>query len=69
MADITKCRGDGCPVKIECYRYTAKASEYQAYFVYPPIKNEKCDYFWGEAQRSVYSQLKEIVKPKKKKKK
>ena len=70
MPDITKCTGEDCPVKIDCYRYTSAPNQhYQAYFTSPPIKNEKCDFFWGELQKSVYSQLKNIVKPNKKKKK
>lgn len=69
MPDITKCVGTDCPLKKKCYRYTSKPDEYQAYFVYPPIKDGKCEYFWGETQKSVYSQLKDIVKPNKKKKK
>jgi len=27
MADITKCKGEGCPIKESCYRFTAEASE------------------------------------------
>jgi hypothetical protein len=70
MPDITKCTGEDCPVKIECYRYTSVPNQhYQAYFTSPPIKKGKCDFFWGELQKSVHSQLKEIVKPNKKKKK
>lgn len=44
--DITMCNGDNCPVKKKCYRYTAKPSEYQSYFVESPIKDGKCDHYW-----------------------
>lgn len=47
MTDITKCHGVGCPIKEKCYRYTAKADEYQSYFVNSPIKDGKCDMYWG----------------------
>jgi len=29
MADITKCAGQGCDIKEQCYRYTAPSSEYR----------------------------------------
>jgi len=46
MADITKCEGKDCPLKENCYRYTAEPSEYsQAYFTEPPIKDGKCEYY------------------------
>lgn len=46
MADITKCEGTNCKLKETCYRYKAKDSELQAYFIAPPIKNDKCEYYW-----------------------
>lgn len=49
MADITKCKGDGCPMKDKCFRYTAPANEYwQSYFVNPPFKDSKCDHYWND---------------------
>lgn len=45
MPDITLCKGEGCKIKETCYRFKAKPSEYQAYFVVSPIKYDKCDYF------------------------
>ena len=51
MADITKCPGQIgaiiCPYKDKCYRYTAKASDYQSYFMELPLKDDKCDMYWG----------------------
>lgn len=46
MADITMCSGEGCDMKLECYRYTANRDKYQYYFVNPPIENGKCEMFW-----------------------
>lgn len=46
MADITKCKGEGCPFKERCYRFTAKGAYYQSYFQFPPIKGKVCEYYW-----------------------
>jgi hypothetical protein len=63
MADITMCVGTDCPHKETCYRFMAKPNEYrQAYFTNPPIKDGKCDMYWGENQINIWNQLKEIVK-------
>jgi hypothetical protein len=49
MADITKCTGEGCPMRAGCYRFTAPASRFaQSYFVTPPVKDGECEYFWPE---------------------
>ncbi len=47
MSDITKCSGDGCPLKTTCYRYTAPTGMYQSFFVGVPIKNGQCEYYWN----------------------
>jgi hypothetical protein len=63
--DITLCVGTNCPYKEKCYRYTAKASEYrQSWFMKAPIKDGKCDMFWGENAEAIWNQLKDIVKGK-----
>ena len=46
MPDITMCSGIGCPKKQSCYRHTAKASDYQSFFMTPPIKDGECDHYW-----------------------
>ena len=47
MADITMCRGNDCPLKNECYRYTAYASPYwQSIFTEIHYKDGKCKHFW-----------------------
>ena len=46
MPDITMCEGNKCPFKESCYRYKAKADQYQLYFVDIPLqKDGTCDYF------------------------
>ena len=61
MPDITMCPGTNCPQKEKCYRFTAKPCDYQSYFTNAPIKDGKCEYYWGENAESVWNQLKEIV--------
>lgn len=57
------CQGTDCPQKETCYRFTEKSNEYrQAYFTEAPIKDGKCEMYWGKTAESVYNQLKEIVK-------
>lgn len=48
MADISMCDGEGCPIKQECYRYTApKNAHWQAFFAYVPYDHayKGCEYF------------------------
>ena len=45
MPDITMCSGEKCPLKQMCHRYTAKPSNYQSYFMKPPISEGKCEHF------------------------
>lgn len=64
--DITMCKGNDCPVKEKCQRFTAKPDEYQSYFLEVPgstvDNNFKCDYYWGENARNIWKQLNDIVK-------
>lgn len=46
MPDITKCTGENCSKKQSCYRYTAKADEYQSFFMTPPNQDGQCDHYW-----------------------
>lgn len=62
MPDIAKCWGGDCPVKENCFRYTAKPSDRQSYFVNPPYENGKCVYYWGDAHENLMKELEEIVK-------
>lgn len=62
MPDIAKCLGTGCPYKETCYRYTSEPSEYmQSYFSVPPIKDGKCEMYWGVNAEAIWSHLKDIV--------
>lgn len=63
MADITMCKGTNCPVSTKCRRYMTKENPYrQSYFTESPIKDGKCDYYWGENAEAIWGQLKKIVK-------
>ena len=44
MPDITMCRGDDCPKRETCYRFTAIPDQYwQSWFVETPeYKNGEC---------------------------
>lgn len=60
MTDITKCWGEkeeiNCPYKESCYRYTAKADKYgQSYFMELPLKNNKCDHYWGNDGEDIWN--------------
>ena len=61
MSDITKCMGQGCPIKDTCKRYTAKESIWQSYFWESPIKDGKCDMYWGEDSENIFNHLKTIT--------
>ena len=55
MADITMCKGTGCPFKEDCYRYTANKGEYQYYFVNVPYNKEAedCHEFWADERHKI----------------
>ncbi len=61
MADLTKCKGDNCPLKETCKRYTSEASLYQSWFVEPPIKDGKCTMYWGAEAEGIFNQFNNIV--------
>lgn len=42
MPDITMCKGEGCPIREACYRYTAKPDKYlQSWFMKSPYDPEQ----------------------------
>jgi len=46
MADITMCEGTNCPMRANCYRYTAPVNPYrQSYFRVVPVDGENCNYY------------------------
>ena len=44
MSDISKCSDASCPIRLKCYRFTAKSSMYQSWgnFKY----QSGCVHFW-----------------------
>ena len=54
MPDITKCTGEHCPWRLDCYRYSSPSSEYQSFFVNVPGKWVgswwACIHFWPSEQ-------------------
>ena len=60
--DITLCKGNNCPIKEQCKRYTSTPNPlYQSYFTESPIKDGKCDMFWGDVADNIMEQLKTIT--------
>jgi len=62
MSDITKCNGVNCPVKESCKRFTAESGVWQSWFAESPIKDGKCEMYWGKTQESIMDTLKNIMK-------
>lgn len=61
MADITKCKGTNCDLALTCYRYTAPKGYIQSYFIEVPLKDGKCDMYWGDKNDQIMDQLIEIL--------
>ncbi len=56
MPDITMCKGDDCPKREDCYRFTARPNgAMQSWFVTPPYNHERgeCDAYWPNRQAGV----------------
>ena len=53
MTDISMCRGDGCYVRDECYRFTARPDGmWQAWLSTTPTDDGKaCDYYIDNANK------------------
>jgi hypothetical protein len=63
MSDKTLCKGNNCPMKEQCKRYTSTPNLlYQSYFTESPIKDGKCDMFWGDVADEIMEQLNKIVR-------
>lgn len=65
MPDITKCHGQigatDCPYKENCYRFTATADKYgQSYFIELPLKNNKCDHYWGKDGEKIWNKIEKL---------
>lgn len=59
------CKGKDCNKKDNCYRFTARSSEYwQSYFDETPIKKDgSCDEYWPISSKSILKRI-EIQKNK-----
>lgn len=49
MTDISKCRGDGCLLALNCKRYLVEPTEYQLYFTDAPYR-----FIDGKTECSMY---------------
>ena len=45
MSNTTMCKGEGCEARVTCYRFTAKPSKDQSYFIETPELNGGCEYY------------------------
>lgn len=55
MADISKCYGNGCPLKEKCYRYTAIPRPHgQSYLNEVLFKDGECPHFWEDEEEVDY---------------
>ena len=62
MAVITKCHGNDCPVKENCYRFTAEEVWRQSYFMEVPFRDGECKMYWSESAHNIFNQLKDLLK-------
>jgi hypothetical protein len=72
MSDITKCKGNGCPIKNHCHRFTSKEhSHRQSYFTSTPLKiieskgdkiKIECEMYWGKNQDQIMDFFHQILK-------
>jgi len=62
MADISKCTGEGCVLKENCYRFTAPSGMLQSFFISPPIKDGECDYYWSQNWSQIVTSSEESFK-------
>lgn len=50
-------------MKEQCKRYTSTPEPmYQSYFTESPIKDGKCEMFWGDKADEIMEQLKSIMR-------
>lgn len=52
MPDISKCANKECPLKHDCYRFTAPSSDYQSYSSFKPDEKGECKDFWNNKGRT-----------------
>lgn len=54
--DVTLCSNDQCPIRETCYRFTAKASNWQSMASFTP-KDGACDYYIEARSKSQVRRL------------
>jgi hypothetical protein len=60
MADITKCTDNNCPFHKHCYRYNAKSSDWQSFFLDSPrTVDVECKEYWGDLIEYIKIKLRE----------
>ena len=57
MPDITMCLDHQCSKKNNCYRYLAKPSPYQSYFVGSPRNDNSCKQYWENLSQQITQAL------------
>jgi hypothetical protein len=57
MPDITMCLDHQCNKKNTCYRYLAKPSTYQSYFVRSPRENKRCEQYRENLSQKILQAL------------
>lgn len=65
MADISKCRGNDCPIRSTCYRFTAPDGHWQSYFRGESglnIEEKRCSNYYAEDQQT-YSRRRNLQMP------
>ena len=66
MPDISLCRNTNCPLRNNCYRFTAKPDEFrQAYgsFTYD-YETKSCDHYWARYEEAKAQQLADMFSAK-----
>lgn len=66
MEGLTKCTGEGCLLKLDCYRWTtAEPYKKELFFLEVPFnhKLETCAYIWNDNAEELYKGLKRLSKP------
>jgi hypothetical protein len=66
MDDLTKCTGEGCPLRYDCHRFKSIASYKEQYFFSEIPYNHKlntCEYIWNDNAEWLYRELNRITKP------
>jgi hypothetical protein len=57
MPDITMCLDHNCKQNKTCFRYLAKPSQYQSYFVGSPKVDNYCNHYWENLSQQITQAL------------